>query len=59
MEQSVSVTYSALRNILRNNRDLLEDGNGTISRIPYNENVRGASNYTSVTKDGKEGKDGQ
>ena len=59
MEQSVNVTYSALRNILKNNRDLVEEGDGTISRIPYNENVRGASNYTSIPKDGKEVEDGQ
>jgi len=54
MEQSVNVTYSSLRNILKNNRDLMEDGDGTISRTPYNENVRGASAYTSISKNDKE-----
>jgi len=57
MEQSVNVTYSSLRNILKNNRDLMEDGEGAISRTPYNENVRGASAYTSISKNDKEGKE--
>ena len=56
-EQSVKVTYTSLRNMLKNNRDLSKDGDDTISRTPYNENVRGASTYASILKDRKEDKD--
>lgn len=59
MEQSVKVTYSALRNILKNNRDMVVEGEGTISRTPYNENVRGASAYTSILRNRKEDEHGQ
>lgn len=56
-EQNCKVTYSALRNMLKNNRDLLTDGDCTISRPPYNETVRGASAYTSIPNDRKEEQD--
>lgn len=51
--------YKALANMLKNNRDIACDGGELISRTPHNDDVRGASAYTSIPQAGKEGCDGQ
>lgn len=58
-EQDAPVSYTALRNMLRNNRDITDKGDDTISRTPYNDKVRGAAAYSSVTKALKEDGHGQ
>jgi hypothetical protein len=51
--------YKVLSNMLRNNRDIDADGGEIISRTPHNDDVRGASAYTSIPLAGKEVDDGQ
>lgn len=55
MKEETSVaSYKALCNMLKNNRDLISDEDESISRTPYNDNVRGASAYTAISVVGKE-----
>ena len=58
-EQSGTAGYRILSNMLKNNRDIDADGGELISRTPHNDNVRGASAYTSIPLAGKEAEDGQ
>ena len=58
-EEAGTAGYKALANMLRNNRDIEHDGGELISRTPHNDDVRGASAYTSIPQAGKEVGDGQ
>ena len=58
-EQSGTAGYRILSNMLKNNRDIDADGGEFISRTPHNDDVRGASAYTSIPLAGKEAEDGQ
>ena len=58
-EEAGTAGYKALANMLRNNRDIEHDGGELISRTPHNDDVRGASAYTSIPQAGKEAGDGQ
>ena len=49
-ESSGVASYGSIRNMLRNNRDIGDSPADSYSRIPHNDNVRGASAYTSVTE---------
>jgi hypothetical protein len=49
-ESSGVASYGSIRNMLRNNRDIGDPPADSYSRIPHNDNVRGASAYTSVTE---------
>ena len=49
-ESSGVASYGSIRNMLRNNRDIGDSSGESYSRIPHNDNVRGASAYTSVTE---------
>jgi len=51
--ETSTVSIRVLSNILKNNRDLAGQQDGVISNPPQNDNVRGASEYSSVIK-GKE-----
>lgn len=53
-EETDVASYKALCNMLKNNRDLVSDGDESISETPYNDNVRGASAYTTISLSGKE-----
>jgi len=57
-EETDMASYRALCNMLKNNRDLVADDDGTISITPFNDNVRGAAAYTviplSTKQDGHE-----
>lgn len=59
MEAGTAASYKSPCNMLKNNRDLERDGNGTVSRTPFNDNVRGAAAYKSVLNSRKEVKDGE
>ena len=59
MEAGTAASYKSLCNMLKNNRDLERDENGTVSRTPFNDNVRGAAAYKSVLNNRKEVKDGE
>ena len=54
-ESSGVASYGSIRNMLRNNRDIGESPAESYSRIPHNDNVRGASAYMSVTEKEEEG----
>ena len=51
-EESCTPNYGTIRTMLRNNRDMGNSDHEVCSRTPYNENVRGAAAYQSVTKKG-------
>lgn len=53
-EETDVASYKALCNMLKNNRDLASAEEESISRTPFNDNVRGASAYTSISLPGKE-----
>ena len=57
-QESGVAGYKVLSNMLRNNRDIDADGGEIISRTPHNDDVRGASAYTSIPLAGKEVDDG-
>lgn len=49
MQQNTgTVTYRAVDNILKNNRDLPDNPSETVSRTPFNDNVRGADAFRSI-----------
>lgn len=52
-EETETASYKTLSNMLKNNRDLPSDEGGIISQTPFNDKVRGASAYLSVSS-GKE-----
>lgn len=54
-EGSGVASYGSIRNMLRNNRDIGDSPSESYSRIPHNDNVRGASAYTSVTEKEEKG----
>lgn len=56
-EETQAASYKVLCNILKNSLDLTAEGHETVSVTPYNDCVRGASEYTSVSCIGKEAKD--
>ena len=58
-EESGVAGYKVLANMLKNNRDIEADGGEVISRTPHNDDVRGASAYTSIPQVGKEVDDEQ
>lgn len=53
-ERVGTASYKTVRNMLEKGMDLIGEGRDTASRTPYNEDVRGASAYTSVAMLGKE-----
>lgn len=53
-EETDTASYKALCNMLKNNRDLASQEGESISRTPFNDHVRGASAYTSISLTGKE-----
>lgn len=52
-EETNVASYKALCNMLKNNRDLASGEEESISRTPFNDNVRGSSAYTSISLPGK------
>lgn len=58
-EEYGTAGYKALANMLKNNRDMEADGGETVSRTPFNDDVRGASAYMSIPQAGKEDGNGQ
>lgn len=61
VSQTGFVSYKAVCNILKNNRDMLKDKReSSISTIPFNNDTRGATAYRNVTVEWrKEENDGQ
>lgn len=49
-----NVNYKAVETMLKNRMDLLDTTESGKSGIPYNDQVRGASAFTGINKDGKE-----
>lgn len=48
-EETDMASYKALCNMLKNNRNLAPEEEESISRTPFNDHVRGASAYTSIS----------
>lgn len=59
LTQTSHVNYKAVETMLKNKMDLLESTSSDRSGIPYNDQVRGASAFIGINKDGKEGIDGR